>query len=94
MHFMSAVITTLPLSFQSTTGSVVQQNKKWLRRSLRPGLQLPTFGAVLQAGAPKTCPGATTNVRAAAQGRVFLLLARRKESVEIEEQPLDRAVGR
>ena len=31
--------------------------------------------------------------RLPAQGRVFLLLARRKEGVEIEEQPLDRVVG-
>ena len=30
----------------------------------------------------------------AAQGRVFLLLARRKEGVEIEEQPLHRIFGR
>ena len=30
----------------------------------------------------------------AAQGRVLLLLARRKEGVEIEEQPLDGVVGR
>ena len=29
-----------------------------------------------------------------AQGRVFLLLARRKEGVEIEEQPLHRVFGR
>jgi hypothetical protein len=29
----------------------------------------------------------------AAQGRGFLLLARRKESVEIEEQPLHRVFG-
>jgi hypothetical protein len=30
----------------------------------------------------------------AAQGRVFLLLARRKEGVEIEEQPLSRVFRR
>jgi hypothetical protein len=29
----------------------------------------------------------------AAQGRVFLLFARRKEGVEIEEQPLDGVLG-
>jgi hypothetical protein len=32
--------------------------------------------------------------RLAAQGRVFLLPARRKEGVEIEEQPLHQVVGR
>jgi hypothetical protein len=32
--------------------------------------------------------------RLPAQGRVFLLLARRKEGVEIEEQPLHRILGR
>jgi hypothetical protein len=32
--------------------------------------------------------------RLAAQGRIFLLFARRKEGVEIEEQPLDGVVGR
>jgi hypothetical protein len=32
--------------------------------------------------------------RLVAQGRVFLLLARRKEGVEIEEQPLHRILGR
>ena len=31
--------------------------------------------------------------RPAAQGGVFLLLARRKEGVEIEEQPLHRVLG-
>jgi len=31
--------------------------------------------------------------RLAARGRVFLLFARRKEGVEIEEQPLDGVVG-
>jgi hypothetical protein len=30
----------------------------------------------------------------AAQGRVFLLFARRKKGVEIEEQPLHRVIGR
>jgi hypothetical protein len=30
----------------------------------------------------------------AARGRVFLLSARRKERVEIEEQPLDLVIGR
>ena len=30
----------------------------------------------------------------AAQARIFLLLARRKKGVEIEEQPLDGVVGR
>jgi hypothetical protein len=30
----------------------------------------------------------------AAQGRVFLLLTRRKEGAEIEEQPSNRAIGR
>jgi hypothetical protein len=28
------------------------------------------------------------------KGRVFLLFARRKEGVEIEEQPLDGIIGR
>jgi hypothetical protein len=32
--------------------------------------------------------------RLAAQGRIFLLLARREKGVEIEEQPLDGVVGR
>ena len=32
--------------------------------------------------------------RLAAQGRVFLLFARREEGVEVEEQPLHRIIGR
>ena len=32
--------------------------------------------------------------RLAAQGRIILLLARRKEGVEVEEQPLDGLIGR
>jgi hypothetical protein len=32
--------------------------------------------------------------RLPAQGRVFLLLARRKEGIEVEEQPLHRVSGR
>jgi hypothetical protein len=34
------------------------------------------------------------NDRLSAQSGIFLLFARRKESVEIEEQPLHRSVGR
>ena len=34
------------------------------------------------------------NDRLAAQGRVFLLLVRREEGVEVQEQPLNRVFGR
>jgi hypothetical protein len=35
-----------------------------------------------------------TTMTGCPQGRVFLLLARRKEGVEVEEQPLHRVFGR